>query len=423
MKLSRKPADLPTPALPTLGSDISGPTPLLLRMEALNREGRREEARLELVAILMVRHLIKVADGVYADDDASVAAGELVLALKHVRLKRSAEVGFLASITRALATPPPLVGGDVIPLVVTYTDWLFLRQRWEEALVLLKALSQFVGANPEPTIYCMLGNRMARLLRRIRRLDEALLLYQAVIRCAGTHALHRFRLRALSGEGLSIMMQGNLPEARVRLKKVLQDRHISEFPNIGAAVLQDLSLTMEKMGLIVASAEYLHEALRLYKNPVEYYNALGDLGVKLSLSGELQTARHVLNVVIDKSDRWNTRVNAMIELLGLDVSEHNEVGYKRNRRFIEHLFDDMPPSMQADFLVQLARAADEFGDGIREEILVSALRIAEEHDLHEWIFRIEARLKARRALPEPLVVTGDDRARLAALCQKVVDFV
>jgi hypothetical protein len=97
------------------------------------------------------------------------------------------------------------------------------------------------------------------------------------------------------------------------------------------------------------------------------------------------------------------RVNAFLELMGLESTLGNRTAFERQRRAADDLRDLMPPTMEVDFLFKTASGLARFGQRAdARALLAQGLAIAERRSLHAWYFRIEQALREHEQRAEQL---------------------
>ncbi len=125
---------------------------------------------------------------------------------------------------------------------------------------------------------------------------------------------------------------------------------------------------------------------------------LGDLGICLVSIGASATARLAFETVIDSNTSFLVRTNAVLELMDLESSVQNRVAFERRRGQAEDARDRMTPSMSCDYHFKAGVGMARFGRVKRaKEYLTAGLRIAEEHRLNAWYFRLEKELNTLEA--------------------------
>src|SRR5205823_1683603 len=130
-------------------------------------------------------------------------------------------------------------------------------------------------------------------------------------------------------------------------------------------------------------------AFQLYEDELSRSRTLADLGVMLSIVGDIEGAERALCEVLRRGSAEAVS-NALIELMHCASYRRDRVGFERWREQCDARRESMPPNILVDYMLKAGIGRARFGQFDRaERLLANALRIADEAKLHEFTFRIE----------------------------------
>jgi hypothetical protein len=128
----------------------------------------------------------------------------------------------------------------------------------------------------------------------------------------------------------------------------------------------------------------------LYDDDASRMRTLTDLGVMFLTVGDAKSADLALTTVVREGTGKDVVDNAMIELMHCASFRRDRMGFERWREQCEARREDMPPNVVVDFTLKVAIGRARFGQTSRADALFrTALRMAEDAGLHEFVFRIE----------------------------------
>src|SRR6266566_2303011 len=230
--------------------------------------------------------------------------------------------------------------GLLFPALFAYAHYLEDEMCLEEALDVLETLERVGGDKYRDEDQVSARLRVARVLRKLTRFDEAERMY------AEAEAL-------AAGIG---------------------DTHSRLLSRIGPA----------------EAIPHVWRAFELYDDELSRSRALGDLGGMLLMVGDPQGAERAFNEVLRRAATEDVLTNAMIDLMNCASFQGNRLGFERWREQCESRRDSMSPNILVDFVLKEGIGRGRFGQFDRAEpLLVKALQIAESSGLHEFAFRIQ----------------------------------
>ncbi len=131
--------------------------------------------------------------------------------------------------------------------------------------------------------------------------------------------------------------------------------------------------------------------------------ALTDLGLAFRALGHDAAAEHAFLLVLETKPASHVRANAMLGLLDVAAARGDRVTFERWRREFEQA-THRSPALRVDYALKVGRGLGQFGNVARaEHWLRTAVGLAEEHGLNQYIFRSEQALEELRARDHPRV--------------------
>ncbi|PYP49831.1 MAG: hypothetical protein DMD45_13100, partial [Gemmatimonadetes bacterium] len=280
--------------------------------------------------------------------------------------------------------------GLVFPALFAYAHYLEDEMRLEEALDVLETLERVGGDafRAEDRVAARL--RLARVLRKLNRFDEAERAYEeAGARAAGTADRHS-QLVSRMGCAYVVTARGNLGEAERLLCAVLHEAEAEGDSEAQALAHQGIAVVQSTGGRPAEAIPHAWRAYELYDDELSRMRTLTDLGVMFLTVGDPKSAELALTTVVRESSGRDVIDNAMIDLMHCASFRRDRVGFERWRERCEARREDMPPNVLVDFTLKAAIGRARFGQFSRADALLrTALRLAEDAGLHEFVFRIE----------------------------------
>jgi len=157
-----------------------------------------------------------------------------------------------------------------------------------------------------------------------------------------------------------------LVEAESSLRGILADSERLRDVNTQAHAHQCLAVVLSTGGRPAEAIPHEWRAFQLYEDGLAQMRVLSDLGIMLLTVGDVAAAERALTEIVRRGASHDVVDNAMIELMHCASFRRDRVGFERWREQCDARRETMPPN-----------------------ILVDALRIADEAKLHEVTFRIE----------------------------------
>src|SRR5881409_3317415 len=283
--------------------------------------------------------------------------------------------------------------GLVLPALFAYAHYLEDEMRLGEARDVLDTLLQVGGEKLPPTDAVGARLRRARVYRKLNEFDAAEQSYAEGGALAATIGDTHSELLSRIGRADTMRGRGNLVEAESSLRDILVDAERLQDREARARAHQVIAVVLSTRGQPAEAIPHEWRPFQLYEDDLSRSRTLADLGVMLSIVGDIEGAERALSQVLRRGSPEAVS-NALIELMHCASYRRDRVGFERWREQCDARRESMPPNMLVDFMLKAGIGRARFGQLDRaERLLASALRIADEAGLHEFTFRIE-RIKA-----------------------------
>jgi len=276
------------------------------------------------------------------------------------------------------------------PALFAYAHHLEDAGQYEEAFDVLRTLTEVGGETQSPRDGIAITLRTARVLRKLARFDEAYDAYEQ----AGSQALIAgdvySELLSRIGRVNIVWARGNLAEAEAGYRQIITDAQAAGQPDAEARATQGLGATLSMRGRLVESIPHTWRAFELFEDVGSKVRVLGDLGIALRQSGDLEGGERAFRASLQLGGETENGTNAVIELMETCSQRGDRMGYARWREEARRRESRLSPSLRVDFYLKQGVGDARFGSVERgEEHLQTALEIAEKFNLHELVFRIE----------------------------------
>src|SRR5881628_3524855 len=279
--------------------------------------------------------------------------------------------------------------GLVLPALFAYAHYLEDEMRLGEALDVLDTLLQVGGEKLPPTDAVGARLRRARVYRKLNEFDAAEQSYAEGGALAATIGDTHSELLSRIGRADTMRGRGNLVEAESSLRGILVDAERLQDREARARAHQVIAVVLSTRGQPAEAIPHEWRAFQLYDDDLSRSRTLADLGVMLSIVGDIEGAERALSQVLRRGSPEAVS-NALIELMHCASYRRDRVGFERWREQCDARRESMPPNMLVEFMLKAGIGRARFGQLDRaERLLASALRIADEAGLHEFTFRIE----------------------------------
>jgi len=283
--------------------------------------------------------------------------------------------------------------GLVLPALFAYAHYLEDEMRLGEALDVLDTLLQVGGEKLPPTDAVGARLRRARVYRKLNEFDAAEQSYAEGGALAATIGDTHSELLSRIGRADTMRGRGNLVEAESSLRGILVDAERLQDREARARAHQVIAVVLSTRGQPAEAIPHEWRAFQLYDDDLSRSRTLADLGVMLSIVGDIEGAERALSQVLRRGSPEAVS-NALIELMHCASYRRDRVGFERWREQCDARRESMPPNVLVDYILKAGIGRARFAQFDRaERLLANALRIADEAGLHEFTFRIE-RIKA-----------------------------
>src|SRR6266571_4074279 len=279
--------------------------------------------------------------------------------------------------------------GLVLPALFAYAHYLEDEMRLEEALDVLDTLLRVGGEKLPATDAVGARLRRARVYRKLNEFDAAEQSYAEGGALAATIGDTHSELLSRIGRADTMRGRGNLVEAESSLRDILVDAERLHDREARARAHQVIAVVLSTRGQPAEAIPHEWRAFQLYDDDLSRSRTLADLGVMLSIVGDIEGAERALSQVLRRGSPEAVS-NALIELMHCASYRRDRVGFERWREQCDARRESMPPNIVVDYMLKAGIGRARFGQLDRaERLLASALHIADEAGLHEFTFRIE----------------------------------
>jgi tetratricopeptide (TPR) repeat protein len=379
-----------------LHTDSSSFAPFLNRARAEREQGRDSAARIALGAYLGARLVDRCLTASNSPDDQEGFDWQLESTRKFLQdlPGDEPEVSHLLGISEAVNSETTHRDDVLRMALVAYAYYLEHEARLEEALEVLALSARTYRASMPLVDTATISLFVARLNRMLARWERANKAYSMAetagleVRDLSTVMLARIGLANVNRG------QGNLPAARSELEKVVTETDSPELAEVRGRALSDLSVVLERQGLLQDAITTRYRALLCLRDEVQRTRVLGDLGIILRTLGAYDAARLSFDLVLSSDTSLVIRANACLELMELESAVANRIAFERYRQEARTYEDRMPPSMAIDYRYKIGIGFARFGKELKARAaLREALSLAEANQLNEWYFRVDRVLR------------------------------
>lgn len=288
------------------------------------------------------------------------------------------------------------------PSLFAYGHFLEETSHYDEALDVLETLLNVGGEGLAQSEAIDTTLRLARVYRKLASFDEALRWYDR----ASAHALLVGDLRsefvARLGRVNIVWARGNLAEAEAGYRQLILEAREARQPDAEARATQGLAVTLSMRGRPGEAIPYAWQSYELYDDVISKVGTLVGLGIMLREAGDLDSAERALRASLAAAPHCEHAGNAVLELMECASQRGNRFAYSRWREDARRREAAFTPSMRVDFYLKQGMAEGRLGNSSKsDEFLSTARELAQQHKLHEYVFRIE-RMKQDLRAPDRL---------------------
>jgi len=279
----------------------------------------------------------------------------------------------------------------VVPALFAYGHYLEETSHYDEALDVLRTLVDLGREKLATRDAIDTTLRIARVLRKLARFDEAYASYEEAGSLALVSCDVYSELLSRLGRVNILWNRGNLSEAEAGYRQLIGDAHAAGQPNAEARALDGLAATLGLRGRAAEAIPYAWQAFERYEDIPARARVLIGMGIMLRDLGDLDAAERSFRASLALADGTEHSENAVLELMECASQRGDRFGYARWREEARRRESRFLPSMRVDFFLKQGVAEGRFGSPARgEELLNTALETAQKFKLHEYVFRLEA---------------------------------
>ena len=308
------------------------------------------------------------------------------------------EAAHLRGIAEAVPSDP--MPTPALRLCLTaYAYFLEHEARLDEALDILGLAGRAHGASVPAGEFAAIALFAGRLNRLLARWPGANTCYARAEDAGASVGDTVTVLRSRLGRSAVLRGQGNLPLSRNMVEDVAKQANAADLCEVEAMAWADMGAVLLLQGRLEDAVQAKYRAFRLTEDSLNRMRVLGDLGIGLLQMRAYESARLAFEIVAASETSFMVRCNAVLELIDLESAVGNRMAFERRRAEAEASRERMPPSMAADFHFKAGVGMARFGRRKRaREFLGAGLKLAEEHRLNVWYFKLESELKTLEVL-------------------------
>ncbi len=300
------------------------------------------------------------------------------------------ETAHLQGILLTLSSNTSPAGQVLRTSLTAYAYSLEHAGRFSEALEVLAVAAGSYGPeipDGEGPAFALFVGRLNRLMARWEAATSSYAAAEAAAEVVGDR---RSILLSRLGRANVLRGQGNLPEARTAIERIVEDAAAPDLSDVRSKAYADLGLVFDNMGLLLESLQALYKAFEDGPDPVLRIRALLDVGIQLKQLGAYAAARQAFAIVSGSHAGAEVKVNSWLEMMDLESAAGNRVAFERCRHEVDYFIDRMPASVAVDHCYKLGIGMARFGQLTKSRRhLKEAKEMAERLGLHEWYSRVE----------------------------------
>jgi len=278
----------------------------------------------------------------------------------------------------------------LIPSLFAYGHFLEETSHYQEALDVLQTLLTLGGEGLAQGDAISTTLRIARVNRKLSNFDVAYESYERAGSLALVAGDAHAELASRLGRVNIVWARGNLAEAEAGYRSLIAEARAADLQDHEASATQGLAAALSMRG---RSAEAIPHAWRAYELHADLGNRvrmLIGLGVMFRDVGDLSSAEQAFRAALAAGNGTEHSENAVLELMECASQRGDRFGYTRWREEARRRESRFTPSMRVDFYLKQGVAEGRLGHAANgQELLNTALELAHQHKLHEYVFRIE----------------------------------
>lgn len=378
------------------GEDAPGHRSFLRRARQERERGNDESSQLALGAFLVASLVDRFQRQNGESSEADGFRWQLRSTLHFVRElpADAAEAAHLQAIVESLEQEGPQQLAVIRMGLIAYGYFLNQEGRYEDSLDILKVASTTGAGAWPPGETASFALFLGGVRRRLALWNEAVEAYQAAESTAREIGDRRTELQARLGLSNLLRQTGNLPRSMELARQVLAEADDPDLIDVQSRAYSVISAGYDKQGRRIESVVMQYRAFQTSMDDTSKWHNLANLGSALAALGQFQAARDALQTVVARSDVFGSRMNAVIELIGVTSATGDQLGFHRLTRMAQDRIGDMPPSMLVDYHYQCGIGHARLGKvDTARRMLERGRALAEEHGLNEWYFRVDQVLR------------------------------
>jgi tetratricopeptide (TPR) repeat protein len=285
----------------------------------------------------------------------------------------------------------------VAPALFAYAHLLEEMGQYLEALDVLDTLLNVGGDNLSGADAIATTLRVARVNRKLASFDAAYAAYEK----AGAFALAEgdtySELLSRVGRVNIVFDRGNLAEAEHGYRDLVAAAQAARQVDAEARATHGLGATYDRRGLPAQAIPCLWRAFELYQDEMSKLRCLVGVGIMFRATGDFASAEQAFLETLRRSANTEVGLNVLLELMDCASARGDRLTYARWREECRRQESRLIPSGQVDFYLKQGIGDARFGNPARGlESLETGLALAQRHQLHEYVFRIERTMQELR---------------------------
>jgi tetratricopeptide (TPR) repeat protein len=215
-------------------------------------------------------------------------------------------------------------------------------------------------------------------------------------------------LTAQVGLANSHMIRGNLPAAQEELDRVLEEAEAEGLEPVRGLALHASASVAHSRGDYQRAVHLAYRSLELTTNPSARDRIMADIAAAYAGLGMRDTARDGYSIVAMTSPHQWVRWQATLNMMELAIQEGDESSFDG---YVEQMKSaSLDPKLRAYYLYFMALGSMRFHRQNAQALFDEAIRFAEDHQLNQIAFEIEAeRTKEAISNPPAIEPTGELR--------------
>lgn len=286
--------------------------------------------------------------------------------------------------------------GDIGSCLLAYGRALDLDARWALAVDVFKTIAEIFSPRWNARLIIEACTALGAAARSAGDWETSARGYAQAEHLAESIGDKAGALTVQVGLANSHMIRGNLPAAQQELDHVLKEAEREGIEQVRALAMHASASVAHSRGDYQRAIHLAYRSLELTTNPSARDRIVADIAAAYAGLGMRDTARDGYSIVAMTSPHQWVRWQATLNLMELAIQEGDESSFDR---YVEQMKSaSLDPKLRAYYLYFIAMGSMRFHRGDAQVLFDSARQFAEEHELNQIAFEIEAE-REREAMP------------------------